>query len=310
MKKPYILLQYLSSGTMAGYMLYDLHRSEQVTLMTGQPEGYSKRSLPGKLFYRLLWELKLWLLPLRAKKRSWVLIPNETMLCLSKGTVRYWKRLGLRLCAILIDPIDAPYPTAVKAKQLLGQVPFHKVLTFDPQNAQTYGWQYVNTLYSQFPAEPPEKTSDLFYIGAMKDRLPVCLDLLEQAQSHCAAFSLRLLGVPPEKQQLLPAEALLHEAVPYPQTLSWVLGTNCILDMTQPGQAGITLRYYEAVVYGKKLLTNNAHIKNLPFYDPNTMRIYRDLSDLDWAWICSKASPAQPYNGLFSPLHLLSLLED
>jgi len=304
------LLSYLTSGTMAGYMLHDLICSPEVDFLTGQPEGYPSRGKIGRLFYRLLWELKLYLLPLKAPRKSWVLIPNETMLCLRTSVLQYLQRKGLRLAALLIDPIDASYPTATCAKELLSQVPFDLVLTFDPRDAERYNWKYVNTLYSQFPVAQAAQTSDLFYIGAVKDRLPACLELLKQAEAEGADFCLKLLGTNPQQQEQLPREAVLSKPLPYPETLSWLLGTNCILDMTQPGQTGITLRYYEAVVFQKKLLTNNPHIVQLPGYDPETMQIYEDITQLDWDWICKKNTTHRPYNGQFSPLHLLSLLKD
>lgn len=304
------LLSYLSSGTMAGYMLYDLTCSPEVEVLTGQPEGYRSRGKLKKLYYRLLWERKLRLLPRTAPKNSWVLIPNETMLCLRAATLRRLQKHGLRLAALLIDPVDAAYPTATCAKALLSQVSFDLVLTFDPRDAELYGWKYVNTLYSQFPVAQPERESDLFYIGAVKDRLPACLELLQQAKAQGADFCLKLLGTNSQQQDQLPKEAILSKPLPYPETLSWLSGTNCILDMTQPGQTGITLRYYEAVVFQKKLLTNNPHIVHLPGYDPEMMRIYEDITQLDWAWIQEKNTSCSPYAGQFSPLHLLSLLKD
>ena len=304
------LLSYLTSGTMAGYMLHDLIHAPEIAHLTGQPEGYRERGKIGRLYYRLLWEAKLRLLPWKAPRNSWVLIPNETMLCLKASVLQYLQRQGLRLAALLIDPVDASYPTAKCAKQLLAQVNFDLVLTFDPRDAEQYGWKYVNTLYSQFPVENSAEASDLFYIGAVKDRLPACLTLLKQAQQQGADFCLKLLGTSPQQQEQLPSDAILTKPLPYPQTLSWLLGTNCILDMTQPGQSGITLRYYEAVVYQKKLLTNNPNIVDLPGYDPETMRIYEDITQLDWDWIRQKVTHRHPYDGQFSPLHLLSLLKE
>lgn len=304
------LLSYLTSGTMAGYMLHDLIQYPGVDFLTGQPEGYPQRGKLARLFYRIHWELKLCLLPLQAPRHSWVLIPNETMLCLRASVLRYLQCRGLRLAALMIDPVDAPYPTATRAKELITQISFDRVLTFDPRDAERYGWEYVYTLYSQFPVERVAQTSDLFYIGGVKDRLPACLELLKQAEQRGADFCLKLLGTNAKQQEQLPATAVLTKPLPYPETLSWLLGTNCILDMTQPGQAGITLRYYEAVVYNKKLLTNNPNIVHLPGYDPEKMRVYDDITQLDWDWICEKNTTSRPYDGQFSPLHLLSRLEN
>lgn len=40
--------------------------------------------------------------------------------------------------------------------------------------------------------------------------------------------------------------------MPYEKLLMLTQLSNCIFDMTQVGQTGVTFRYYEAVVYNKK----------------------------------------------------------
>lgn len=302
------LLSYLASGTMAGYMLYDLMQSPEVKVLTGQPVGNKKKGKITRLLYRILWELKLYYLPIQAPRHSWVLIPNETMLTIRASVLRYMQHSGLRIAALMIDPVNATYPTATCAKVLLNRVKFDKVLTFDPSDAEKYGWQYVNTLYSQFPVEQVEKESDLFYIGAVKDRLPACMELLKLSTKYGAEFCLKLLGVNSQQRERLPSDVVLEKPLPYPETLSWLLSTKCIFDMTQQGQSGITLRYYEAVVFNKKLLTNNKNISKLPFYNPAFMRIYETFEDIDWAWVKSEDMPDYRYDGMFSPCNILSLL--
>lgn len=53
--------------------------------------------------------------------------------------------------------------------------------------------------------------------------------------------------------------------------------TNVILDISHPGQSGLTMRTFEAIGAGKKLITTNKNIKDYPFYDPdNIFLISRD----------------------------------
>lgn len=77
------------------------------------------------------------------------------------------------------------------------------------------------------------------------------------------------------------------------------------MENVQPGQSGVTLRYYEAIVYNKKLLTNNKFVKRLPFYNPKFMYIYEKVEDIDIEWIKKEEMVDYKYNDEFSPVKLI-----
>ena len=80
------------------------------------------------------------------------------------------------------------------------------------------------------------------------------------------------------------------------------------MEILQKGQTGPTLRYFEAVCYNKKLLTNNPHIVNFPFYKPEWMKIYQKPEDIDINWLKEKEQIDYGYNGEFSPTKLIDFL--
>lgn len=49
--------------------------------------------------------------------------------------------------------------------------------------------------------------------------------------------------------------------------------SNVILDINHPGQKGLTMRTFEAIGSGKKVITTNAEIKKYPFYSPDIFYI-------------------------------------
>lgn len=95
----------------------------------------------------------------------------------------------------------------------------------------------------------------------------------------------------------------------YEEVISDVLSTNCILEFVAKGQKAQTARYYEAVCYNKKLLTNNPSVKDLQFYDPRYIQYFETIDDIDFAWIKKKEKVDYHYNGEFSPIHALEKLE-
>ena len=239
-----------------------------------------------------------------------VLITNEAMQWLSVGDLQKLQAAGADVCALLIDPISGNYPSAACARRLIETFPFRRILTFDPEDARNHDWTYCNTLYSKCAVAPRQVKYDLFYVGTVKNRIQACRQILELTKSNGVNACIKLLCFDRESARQLPTEAVMESYVPYPQLLEMMQDACCIFDMTQNGQTGVTLRYYEAVVYNKKLLTNNMHIKELPYYDSRYMRIYERFEDIDWDWVKDTTMPDYGYDGRFSPVNILQLLKD
>lgn len=60
--------------------------------------------------------------------------------------------------------------------------------------------------------------------------------------------------------------------VPYREYLDLVKNSKCLIDIKPSYQNGLSFRAFEALCYGKKLITNNSYIKEFDFY--NTQNIY------------------------------------
>ena len=68
--------------------------------------------------------------------------------------------------------------------------------------------------------------------------------------------------------------------------------SNVILDISHPGQSGLTMRTFEAIGAGKKLITTNADIKNYPFYNSNNIYVIsRSQIILDRKFFFEKYNP-------------------
>lgn len=70
--------------------------------------------------------------------------------------------------------------------------------------------------------------------------------------------------------------------MPYDEVIANIKGCKAILELVSDGQTGITQRPYEAIYYGKKLITNNKDVMRYSFY--NEERVFllgqRDISEL------------------------------
>jgi hypothetical protein len=63
-------------------------------------------------------------------------------------------------------------------------------------------------------------------------------------------------------------QSLSHEKI-----IEVYKNTKAILDINHPGQNGLTMRTFEALGAGKKLITTNPNIKDYPFYHPQNVLI-------------------------------------
>ena len=55
--------------------------------------------------------------------------------------------------------------------------------------------------------------------------------------------------------------------MPYDEVIANIKGCKAILELVSDGQTGITQRPYEAIYYGKKLITNNKDVMKYSFYN-------------------------------------------
>lgn len=92
----------------------------------------------------------------------------------------------------------------------------------------------------------------------------------------------------------------------YKDTLKDMASSNCILELVTPNQsATYTLRDYEAIIYNKKLLTNNKDIFKFPFYNKEYMKYFEDIEDVDFNWIKKDLEIDYKYDGRYSPEKLI-----
>lgn len=57
------------------------------------------------------------------------------------------------------------------------------------------------------------------------------------------------------------------------QIIDYYKRTKSVLDINKPFQEGLTIRTFEVLASGRKLVTTNSDIKNYPFYNPNNVLI-------------------------------------
>lgn len=185
---------------------------------------------------------------------------------------------------------------------------FEYVLSFDPRDASEHGFIYVNIPYSMLSERSDAPAEyDLFYIGTIYDdtnRLKMLLDIYGCLQEEQIHGLFMMTGVK-ESQQKYADQIIYNKRIPYASAVEQMKKTNCILEIMKQTQSGATLRYYEAVCYNKKLLTNNIGVKELPFYDPRYIKVFEKPEDIDWDWVREQVLVDFHYDGRYAPTRLI-----
>jgi len=187
---------------------------------------------------------------------------------------------------------------------------FDLIITCDEKDAQQYALNKGYLGYSSmFFKNNNNEESDCFYIGNTKTRLDKILNVYEKLTSNGLKCLFYIVNVPKEKQKY-PDAIHYNKVLNYDDVLKYVQKTKVIYELVQEGQVASTLRLCEAVVYGKKLLTNNENIVKSKYYSPHNIQIYRSAESIDVSFFTKQNGDIEyPNRKLLSPSNFLDYLE-
>ena len=214
------------------------------------------------------------------------------------------KQFNIKYAIMLFDAFASPHSEA--ARYYIDRIPFEYILTFDQTDAKNHNYYYCGTFYSMLQLNIGlEQEYDLYYVGRNEpDRLLILGDMCTLMNRYNVSSKLRLRGVP-SHEQIHRERVIYNQFIKYDFVLKETIKCNCILEMLLDVQTAPTQRYYEAVCYNKKLLTNNKKAISLPFYNPDYIHVFEKPEDIDWDWVKERIPVDYHYDGRFSPTHLI-----
>ena len=223
---------------------------------------------------------------------------------------------NIRIALLLLDSFSAHSITLFRTWRAVKNVEWDYILSYDIEDCKRYGFTYLGyTYYSKNEdVKPSGIFSDIYFVGANKsgdNRYELVSNVFKYLRNK--QVDARFIVV--DKFQKRTSDDKEHlifhqEYIPYAEVLSDVLSSNCVLEVLQDGQQQQSARYFEAVCYNKKLLTNNPHIVDLPFYDARYMRYFSKPEDIDVEWVMMKENIDYHYAGEFSPARIIDKLDE
>ena len=151
-------------------------------------------------------------------------------------------------------------------------------ITFDRKEAEKYEIDYFPTVFSDIKVNDDETIPecDIFYLGRAKDgRLKILEDLYKQCSLEGLKCNFNVV-VSPKVKRVIPPGIHCIEKMPYLDSLKYVKKAKCVLELVQEGAVGSTLRMWEAINYGKGIITNNKDVINTRFFSNSFISVLND----------------------------------
>jgi len=172
---------------------------------------------------------------------------------------------------------------------------FDVVMSFERADCAAHGFTYLPLFHiAEYTAAPlPERNLDIAFIGGYHpDRDRIFQSLVNQARTLGLSYVIYEqipLGLFAyltfsRRQQIL--NRVRFRALSLRRCAELVRRARVVVDIEHAGQGGLTMRTFEALAAGTKLITTNRSILDEPFYSPSTIAVIdRDSPRLDPTFI-------------------------
>lgn len=220
------------------------------------------------------------------------LINRTNYLAHNKYFLREMRRINpsCKLVYWFTDIVSAVIASGVKDVLEICKDYYDSVVTYEKEDALKYGFNYLETPYSKkvFEHDIAYPKSDFFYIGRSKldidpTRYEKIVGLYFFLKTNGYDPCFYIYGVP-ENKQVYSEKIHYNRYVKYGEVLKMIQNTNCLVEVSQAGEKGTTLRMFESLVYRKKLIFTNPELKSHPYFNETLMfcvgdRYYEQLVD-------------------------------
>lgn len=189
---------------------------------------------------------------------------------------------------------------------------FDYQFTIDSKEAKKYGWIHFDEFESKpdIKISPDYPESDVYFAGKAKDRLERLLKAYKIFTDAGLKVNYYLTGVPKENQIEMPGIVYADKFMPYSEMLYHTVNSRCVLEINQEEAVGYTSRFLEAVMFNKKLITDNQDVKKSKFYNPQFIQCIDNVENIDPRFIMDENPVDYKYNGEFSPIHLIEKIDE
>lgn len=159
---------------------------------------------------------------------------------------------------------------------------FRNIYSFSHVDCGKYGYHYLTLFAYKISVKKnvcKKCTYDFYFCGKTKNREKNILKYFQLLSHFCCRIDLveninKYVSV--DNSEIYYSKKYID----YSKYICRVLSSKCIIDITDGNQDGYTLRIAEAIIYNKKIITNNANIKKEAIYNSNNVFILNPTSTM------------------------------
>ena len=300
-------------------MFADLKNDTRVSIISFLPEHdheklyklHHARSLNRRrpAPFRFLWESSRMEAEVRKAyeehNKLCLIFNNFSLPYFEPSQLKAWKkRYKVKLVLCFIDRLSSYF--AAEARMYEKNVPFDAVYSYYKKDAEEAGCKYFDRYYSAMDMPKAVDHYGVYFWGSDTGRRKKIEDIYIRLDELGISSRIGICYAQGEWPRL---PGIVYDTPrKYEEMLKDMAGADVLLDVIE-GSGGVSLRYLEAVVYGKKLISNNPEIRNMRFYDPGSMLLIKDPEYIDPDFIISSPAPA-PQPDAFSPKGWIDELDE
>lgn len=318
--KHFYITGYIGEG--AKRMLREVETQENVTLI---PEEIDNRFLRF-LYYRIMNKIGfrresvvktifqkcfvLSHLKLRKNTKNYLVFWNSKFW--SGYDLKYLRKIRgkypeVKLVLYIVDPMKASFAKVCSA-ELLHQ--FDVVYSINKQDCEEYGFHYYPLVYSDDINRNKNVAcrQNLYYLGSGSDRTEKLHQVATVCEDNDIDYDFYVLQNRELERPYSEEICYMNQVMSYEENIKKIEEANCLLELMHQDFDNPTQRYLEAIIYNKKLLTDNKKIVEFPFYNKQYMHIIDKYNDIDVEWLKKEEEINYNYDGYFSPVNMLNYI--
>ena len=232
------------------------------------------------------------------------------------------KNKNVHMICVLLDSMNIKTPMKDIVYKKMNKIKWDYIFTYDYIDAKKYEYEYLDEMYysnnimMNNVSKVKKGKYDAYFLGRLKPgREKLIMDIYSKLKDNNIKCKFDIWLRDDDLKSIKNLELkeginYFNKQKEYKETLEEIQKSNCIIEILQDGQQAQTLRYFEAVVFNKKLLTNNSNVVNLKFYNPKYMKVFKNIDEIDFNWIKEKNDCNYNYRNEFSPVNLIKKIEN
>ena len=309
------------------YFLSDLNEQESLLVLDKKYSvirEIAKRTSKGKEAPEWIFKATRWLMSkqIDIDNIDILVVTDLAQIKLPRGFIRWLKKASPKLKTVMMFYNKASTLYGIDGNKSIDDfpdrdimLPFDMIYTYDPEEAEAFHFEYYTAIsdvskYMSIVQDVPE--SDVFYCGSIRhewkggrfEAVDRVYQYLSSNNVNCDFHLVFSKSLPLPDRKYAGTQRLT-----YLETIKHTINARAILEIVVEGQYGVTERFYNALMYNKKFITNNKSVLQHPYYDSRFMKVFEDPSEIEIEWLLDDRPVNYNYDGKYTPKGMYEMLK-